>query len=250
MYVNEIPELVEVENGDAGVLADEVAPLERTHDAVPAGDERTQAAEPGLARQVEQAGVAFEVAAEAVQCLPLALEFKEIGTVGLEVLQAHGIVDVQDGGTGQAEAAPEGDVLIAALAVALVEGTALEARTADEEVGGAELAEGVLVAALGRVRGLAVALIAVAQVAAPAVAAGYADAPVDDVVLVRDQIAAEVVVVRQVHVAVDEEQPGVAAVGGEVVAGGGAAAVLRFQQQPAVGQAVDLLVKADDVRLV
>lgn len=122
----------------------------------------------------------------------------------------------------------------------LVEGMLTHHVAADEEIGGVEMLVGRTLAHEVGVLRLLGLLIAIAQIAPEGDGIAYdADSAIDDRGGVVLQITLDILRVEDCHVAVDEEQPGVAGLPDEEIADGGATYILAANEVLAKGEGGD-----------
>jgi len=190
----------------------------------------------------EQAGIALELVTEQEQGSQTFLGLADKGVVGLETLEAQGVVDVVDGNGMLLKLFAEKDVLIAVVPETLVERMSEHQLAGNEEIGGVEVVIGRLPATLGGVlRGGSI------LVHGPEIArlhGGNGESAVEKASRSGKggrcvEIVVEVAGVGEDHVAIDEQQPGIAGLGGKEIADGGAADILCPLDIPTVGQLVD-----------
>ena len=104
----------------------------------------------------------------------------EVG-IALKGAEAHGVVDVGDGNAVSAQLLAEEHILIAIMAEALVEGVGEHQVTTDEEIGGVEVAIGILLAYLNRMLMLDSLLITIAEIVPERIGiTAYTDTAIND----------------------------------------------------------------------
>ena len=196
----------------------------------------------------DQARVASQFIAELVESAQTFLRLCHKIGVALEGAESHGIVDVGDGDVVGSQLFAEKHILIAVVTETLIEGVGEHDVSANEEVGGMEVAVGILLALVCRMLMLCCLLIEIAEIALEGVGIATNGYPsIDDIGISHRRIFIDEVGTQEGHVAVDEEQMGVLSRLSQIVADGSSANVFRLPKELTVLPLADCTVLTDDI---
>lgn len=114
-----------MEEGESGVMAGEMAALQRAEEAMGEADEGGNRRE--VTDKGKKGGIVAQFVAEAMERLQVALTLDDVVVVALEGAENEWVVNIHNGGSGFAELLAKVNVFIAAASEPLVETTMGEA---------------------------------------------------------------------------------------------------------------------------